>query len=157
LDIARDKLSLCASALPASEQFRRTHLIPTGVLGHVHTGVSDSNDVLSGKAVYGEAGNAEAARDLAFLKHRVGGRPESQPLGQDLRLTNAGFGHQDDDLVASVTRDHVRLAALLFQQPADASQYEIALQVSEAVIDFFELVQIDQHDREGTPGARSAL
>jgi hypothetical protein len=69
----------------------------------------------------------------------------------------AGFRHEDDEFVAAVAGDHVRLAGLLLEQAADAGEHEIALEVAHGVIDFLELVEIDQHHGERASGAGSAL
>ena len=85
------------------------------------------------------------------------GQPLAQALGQHLGLFGAGFRHQDYELVAAVTRHHVRLPRLLLEQAADAGQHEIALEVAHGVVDFFEFVEVDEHHGEWPPGTRSAL
>ena len=78
----------------------------------------------------GKRGHAEAAGDVALVEHGIGGDPEPQAFGKNLRLLDAGFRHQDHELVATVAGYDVRLAALLFQQAADARQHQVAFQVT---------------------------
>ena len=92
------------------ERFGGGNLVPAGVLGHVHAGIGHANQVLERKSVDGETGHAEAAGDLVFFEHGIGCQPEPQSLGQDLRLLDPGFGHEDDEFVSAVTGDHVGLA-----------------------------------------------
>ena len=80
-----------------------------------------------------------------LLEHGVGREPLPQTLSQAVGLVHAGFGHEDHKFVAAVTGDYVRLTALLFQQPADAGQHQITLKVAQAVVYFFELIEVNQH------------
>ena len=84
------------------------------------------------KSVHRKTGNAEAAGNVVFAQHRIRSQPQPQAFGQNLRLLYAGFWHQDDEFVAAVTCNHVRLAALLFQQPSHTRQYEIAFEVAQS-------------------------
>ena len=70
-----------------------------------------------------KAAHSKAAGDVLLLKHRVRRNPQPQALGQYLRLFDPGLRHQNDEFVSAVASDHIRLPALLFQQPPDASQH----------------------------------
>ena len=83
--------------------------------------------------------------------------PLAQAFGEHLRLFRTGFRHEDDEFIAAVARHHVRLAGFLLEQSAHASQHQVAFEVAHGVIDFFELVEIDQHHGERPSGARSAF
>ena len=96
----------------------------------------------------GETGDAEAAGDVVLFQHRIGGHPKPQSLRQHLRLLDAGLGHEDDEFVSAIAGNHVRLAALLFEQSANSSQHQISFQMAERIVDFLKFIQIDQHHRE---------
>ena len=95
--------------------------------------------------MHGETCDSEAARDVMFAQHRIGGQPLAQALGQHLRLFRSSFGHQHDEFIAAIARHDVRLPRLLLEQAADARQDEVAFEVSHGVVHFFELVEIDEH------------
>ena len=98
--------------------------------------------------MHGEAGNPEATRNVMLAEHGIASEPLAQAFGQNLRLFCSGFGHQHDELIATIARHHVRLARLLFEQSADTRQHEVALEVSHGVVDLFKFVEIDEHHRE---------
>ena len=72
-------------------------------------------------------------------------------------MFDAGLRHQDDEFVSSVAGDDVRLAAFLFEQASDTCKNEVAFEVSERVVDLFELIQVHQHNGEWPPRPRSAF
>src|SRR5437773_226065 len=107
--------------------------------------------------MYRKTRDAKAAGNLMLFEHGIGGEPEAKAFGQDLRLVNTGLGHEDDEFIPTVTGNYVRLAAFLLEQAADASQYEIAFEVSERIIHFFEFVEVYQHHGEWTTRTGGAL
>ena len=98
-----------------------------------------------------EAGDSEASGDLMLSDHRIGRDPDTQTFGENLGLFDPGLRHQDDEFVSSVAGDDVRLAAFLFEQASDTCKNEVAFEVSERVVDLFELIQVHQHNGEWPP------
>src|SRR5436853_260941 len=98
------------------------------MLGYVHAGIGDANNIFHGKPVYGKASHAKAAGNVLFLKHGISRYPQAQALGQYLRLFDSGFRHQDNEFVPAVASHYIRLPALLLKESANASQHQIALQ-----------------------------
>ena len=158
LDVGRRSAAAAArQRSPSANSSAMETRLPPACLADIHAGVGDADDVFRRKAVRRETGHAKAAGDVVFAEHGVGREPYAQAFGQRLRLLHAGFRHQDDELVAAVAGHDVGLAAPLFEQPAHARQHQVAFQMAEGVVDFLELVEIDQHDRERASGAGSAL
>src|SRR5205085_5190517 len=104
-----------------------------------------------------EFSHAKAARHMALIEHGVGGDPEAQAFRKDTSLIDSRFGHEDDEFIAAIARDHVRLPHLLVKQAADAGEDEVAFEVTKAVVDFLELVEIDDDQRKWAPGTHGAL
>src|SRR6266700_2213197 len=127
------------------------------MLGYVHAGIGDANNIFHGKPVYGKASHAKAAGNVLFLKHGISRYPQAQALGQYLRLFDSGFRHQDNEFVPAVATHYIRLPALLLKEPANASQHQIAFQMPLRVIDLFKLIQVHQHDRKWTARAGCPL
>src|SRR4029077_648792 len=71
LDVGRDLLALRGEAFALGKFFDDGYAIAAVVLGGVHSGVGDTNDVLGRETVAGEAGHAEAAGDVVFGEHGV--------------------------------------------------------------------------------------
>ena len=90
-----------------------------------------------------DTGNAETARDFVFAQHGICSQPQSQALGQNLRLFNARFRHQDDEFVAAITCHHIGLPAFVLEQPPHAREHQVTFEVTRGVIHFFELIKID--------------
>src|SRR6266550_3617875 len=88
------------------------------MLGYVHAGIGDANNIFHGKPVYGKASHAKAAGNVLFLKHGISRYPQAQALGQYLRLFDSGFRHQDNEFVPAVASHYIRLPALLLKEPA---------------------------------------
>src|SRR2546430_2285223 len=116
------------------------------MLGYVHAGIGDANNIFHGKPVYGKASHAKAASNVLFLKHGISRYPQAQALGQYLRLFDSGFRHQDNEFVPAVASHYIRLPALLLKESANASQHQIAFQMPLRVIDLFKLIQVHQHE-----------
>src|SRR5437868_12326315 len=94
------------------------------MLGYVHAGIGDANNIFHGKPVYGKASHAKAAGNVLFLKHGISRYPQAQALGQYLRLFDSGFRHQDNEFVPAVASHYIRLPALLLKESANASRSE---------------------------------
>ncbi len=107
--------------------------------------------------MYGKTAHSEAAGNVMLAERRILRDPQAQTFCQDQRLLHSSFRHQDDEFVSAITRHHVRLPALLLQQPAHACQHQVALEMALGVVHSLELVQIHQHHRDWPPGARGAL
>ena len=90
-------------------------------------------------------------------QHGIGGQPQAQALGQHLRLFDAGFGHEDDELIAAVASHHVRLAAFLLEQASDARQHQVAFEVPKVSFTSLNLSRSMSTTENGRPGAGSAL
>src|ERR1041384_1531695 len=155
--VRSEKLSLSDGALGADIFFGDGHAVSAAVFGGVHAGIGHPDDLVRRGAVDRKTGYSKAAGDASFAEHGIGRDPESQTLGQDLGLLHARFRHQDHELVTTVTSDDVRLARLLLEQPADARQYQVTLQVAQGVIHVFELVEIDQDYGERAARPRRTL
>ena len=127
------------------------------VLGQVHAGVGNLNQLGGGGGVLGESGEADGGGDLALTQQRVVSDPLAELVGQAVGLVGVGFRHQDDELVAAVAGHHVGAAHVLLQHAPDALQHRVALQVAEVVVDELELVEVEQRQRKrarnagGTP------
>src|ERR1700722_5685201 len=156
-DVGGDLLPLRSKFLASGKFFGSGNAVTPGTLGNVHACISHANDVFYGKAVHGKTGHTEAAGDVMFAKHCIRGNPLAQAFRQNLRLLGAGFRHEDDELISAVTGNNVRLAGFLLEQPSDAGQHQIALEVPQGVIHFLEFGQVDQHDRERSSRTRSTL
>ena len=74
-DVGRNLLALAGEFLAFDELLRGRDQIAARALGNIHAGVGDADDVFDGKAVHGETGHAEAARDVMFGQHGIGGQP----------------------------------------------------------------------------------
>src|SRR5439155_212955 len=79
------------------------------MLGYVHAGIGDANNIFHGKPVYGKASHAKAAGNVLFLKHGISRYPQAQALGQYLRLFDSGFRHQDNEFVPAVASKSARV------------------------------------------------
>src|SRR5438105_4538081 len=64
------------------------------------------------------------------------------------------FGQEDSELVAAVAADDVRLAQFVAQQFGALYQQGISELMSARVVDRFEVVEIDEHNRERSFVAR---
>src|SRR5438128_7997532 len=127
------------------------------MLGYVHAGIGDANNIFHGKPVYGKASHAKAAGTVSCLEHGISRYPHAQAPGPYLRLLAAGFRHQDNEFVPAVASHYIRLPALLLKESANASQHQIAFQMPLRVIDLFKLIQVHQHDRKWTARAGCPL
>src|ERR1700686_2630054 len=156
-DVGGNLLALPGEVLTLDIFLRGRNRIPSRTLGDVHAGIGHADDVFDGETVHRETGNAEAARNVVFSKHGVAGQPLAQAFGQNLGLFGAGLRHQNDELIATVARNHVRLPGFLFEQTAYAGQHQIALKVAHGVVDLFKFVEIDEHDGERAAGTRSSF
>ena len=156
-DVAGDQLPLHGAGLAVAEFFGGRNSVAARMLGDIHSRVGDANDFFRRKSMHGKLATPKLPVMWCSLSMGSVREPQPQALGQDLRLLDAGFRHQDDEFVAAVAGDHVRLPAFLFQQSSDARQHQVAFQVAHGVVHFLELVEIDQHHREWPAGARSAF
>ena len=68
-----------------------------------------------------------------------------------MALRGVCFGHQYDELIASVARHDVRAPAIRFQNVRNALQDEVAIQMPVKIIDEFEAVQIHEHQENERP------
>ena len=105
----------------------------------------------------GKRGDAEAGGDIFIAQQRIGGDPAAQLAGELHGLLDAGFRHEDDELVAAVTRDDIGAAAILLENVADALQHDVAFEVAVEIVHEFEAVEVHEDEREGAVGARGAL
>ena len=115
LDVARDELPLHRRGLAFHVLLGRRNPVAAGMLGDVHARIGHADNVLDRESVHREAGHAEAAADVVLGQHWVGCDPQTQALGQNLRLLHTSFRHQDDELITAVSRNYVRLPALLLK------------------------------------------
>lgn len=98
-------------------------LASAGGFHGVHAGVGGADDGVKGGAVAGGGGDADAGSDLELqtvLHSEIGGH---QGLEQDLSLgqpvCGAGFGHDDDELVAAIAEGEIDHAAFFFDGRSD--------------------------------------
>ncbi len=102
-------------------------------------------------------GDAEAGADIFLAKEGIGGDPAAQLEGQLTGVVHVGFGHEDDEFVAAITRDDVGPAAIGFQDVADTLENEVAFEVAVEIVDKLEAVQVHEDKSEGAAGTRGAL
>src|SRR5437588_13117257 len=86
------------------------------MLGYVHAGIGDANNIFHGNPVYGKASDANSAGNVLFLKYGISRYPQAQALGQYLRLFDSGFRHQDNEFVPAVASHYIRLPATGVEQ-----------------------------------------
>ena len=127
------------------------------MLREVHRGVRHLNQFLRRRAVDGEAGDAKAGGDVLVAQQRIGGDPAAQLAGELPRLLDGGFRHQDHEFVAAVAGHHVRAAAILLEDVADALQHHVAFQVAVEIVHELEAVQVHEHERKRPVRARGTL
>jgi large subunit ribosomal protein L31 len=87
---------------------------------------------------------------------RPRGQRGAQALGQQRGLGAAGAQGQDRELVAAEATDGVRRAHHGAHRLHDPAQQLVAEGVPVLVVDALEVVEVEQHDREHTAGARGA-
>src|SRR5262249_44745768 len=127
------------------------------MLGNIHASIGDPDDVFDREAVHREAGDAKAAANVVLGKHGVSDDPEAKALGKNLRLLDAGFGHEDDELVSAIPGHHIRLTAFLLEQAPNTAQHQIAFKMAKWFVHLLAFVEINEHDGEGASRAGSAL
>ena len=54
-----------------------------------------------------KAGHTKASGNFVFAQHRISRQPQSQALGQNLRLFDGRFRHEDDEFIAAVSRHNI--------------------------------------------------
>src|SRR5579872_2396511 len=74
-----------------------------------------------------------------------------------MTLLRISFRHQDYEFVASVSRDDVGTAAVLFQDAGHTLQNDIAVKVAIEIVDELEAIQVHQDHRKRPAGARGAF
>ncbi len=127
------------------------------MLGEIHRRVRDLDQLLRRRAVHWESRDPETGGDVFIAQQRIGGDPAAQLIGELAGLLDAGFRHEDDELIAAIARDHVRAATILFENVAHALKDHVPLEVPVEIVYELEAVQVHQHEREGAVGARGAL
>ncbi len=83
------------------------HRIAALVLGEVHRSIRHLDQFLRRRTVQRIAGNTEARTDIFLAQQRIGRYPTAQFGGQLPRVFHIRFWHQDDELIAAVSRDYV--------------------------------------------------
>ena len=77
-------------------------------------------------------------------------------IGRFLRLFGVGVPEQDREFVAAKTRGKFGCAAMLLHHAGEALQRQGARQVAEAIVDGFQVVQVEEQKRERLAGAARA-
>src|SRR5271155_6251173 len=108
------------------------------VFREVHGGIRDLNQFLRSRAMQGESGDAKAGGNVLVAEQRIGSDPAAQFAGELDGLFDAGFGHEDDEFVATVARDDIGAAAILLQGVAHALQDDVTFEVAVEVVYEFE-------------------
>ena len=103
------------------------------------------------------AGDAEAGGNIFFAQKWIGRNPATQLRSKLPRLLHRSFRHQNYKFVAAVTRNHVRTAAIRFQNLSNALQHQVAFEVAIEIIYEFEPVKVHQHQRKGAACASRTL
>src|SRR4030095_8147538 len=55
--------------------------------------------------------------------------------------------NEDEELLASPAHDHVGLAQRLAQPLRDSDEYAVAGRVAVAIVDFLEVIEVEEHER----------
>ena len=87
-------------------------------------------------------------------RSRIGGDPGAQLARQLPGLLDACFRHEDHEFIATIARHHVGTPAILLKNMADALQHHVAFEVPVKIVHEFEAVEVHQHQRKRTIGAR---
>ena len=101
----------------------------------------------AGRHVFGEAGDAEAGRDLAPVRERVLGDDLADALRVEPGARLGRLHQQHGELVAALAGDHVDAARVLEEQVRHHAQGVVAHPVAELVVDCLEAVEVEQHHR----------
>src|ERR1700732_48631 len=96
----------------------------------------------------GEARDAEAGGNVFVTQKRIRSHPAAQFTGELASLLHGGLRHQYDEFISTVSRHHIRPAAILLQYVSDALQYHVAFQVSVKVVYELEAVKVHQDQSE---------
>ncbi len=135
-------------------QFRREIFgdAAAGALGFVQRKVGLEDQIVDGRPVDRTEGAADrdADPDFGLVDHvRFLDRPDDA-VGQLLDLlARLRIGDDDRELVAAHASDMAVLADLVAQPLGDRLEHRVALGMAECIVDRFEPVEIEEHDRAG--------
>src|SRR5215469_5973677 len=73
------------------------------------------------------------------------------------RIAAGCLRHQNGELLAPITADHVNLTNLLTENTGHLTQHFVAEQVSKLVVETFEVVDVDHDDGQVSAVARCTL
>ena len=121
-------------------------------LGAIHrrVGVAEQFGGRHAGAVGDGDTDARGHEQLGAVDHQRLGDLGSQTLGDlDGRHRRADVAEHDDELVATESAEHVAVADDRAQAFAHAAQQLVADAVAEAVVDDLEVVEVDEHHRDG--------
>ena len=81
----------------------------------------------------------------------------AQTLGQQVGAREIGFGQQEDEFLAAVASRNVDIPQALFAAAGYRNQNMVSRDVAVGVVDAFEMVKVDQDNRQGGPVTPGAL
>ncbi|WP_234287173.1 MULTISPECIES: hypothetical protein [Halomonadaceae] len=127
----------------------------------VHGGVGGLDEFVQAGTVLGREGDTNAAADVHGLVVELVGLSDlaDQALGKRVEFLVLAYD-QDDKLVAAEARQRVAVAQFALQALRHQAQQFVALLMAQGVVDMFELVQVDEENRElrlDFPGSQGSL
>ena len=143
-------------AIGHRRKFRRGgRPVSAQTLGVVQRPVGGDDEIVDGRGVFRQAGDAEAGGDRRVREAVL---LDDVPDTLRVRETAAFDGvHQDDrELVAPVARDDAEASRVLHQELGDVAQHLVPGAVAEAIVDFLEVVEIQQGERQRLAEAADA-
>src|ERR1019366_5519149 len=104
--------------------------IPALVLRKVHRGIGHLYEFLRRRAMNRKGGDTEAGSDVLVSQQGIGGEPAAKCIRELPGLLDCRLWHEDYEFLATIARDHIRAAAILFKYVAHALQDYVTFQVS---------------------------
>ena len=122
----------------------------TATFGVVHRGVSVHQQFFGALAIAGVQRNTDARRDLqVMLIHPKALGQQADLAGGHLRcVVGPGQTHQQHKFIAANARQGVLAAQLLAQTQGHFTQQAVAHVMAKRIVDRFEAVQVDKHQRK---------
>ena len=123
-----------------------------GVFDGVHHFVGLADEVVGAFGVLREGGDAEGGADVdvdAFAEVELSGAQQvAEAAGDDEGGLFIGLGEQDDEFIAAVAEGVVDEAEVVLDGGSDFGEQAAADEVSAAVIDQLEVVEVEEDDAE---------
>src|SRR5216684_5496916 len=137
---------------------RRHHTISSRALGGKQSGIGRSHDLVPSRALGRIVGNAATnGNRTGHTWETVIFKMAAQFLRDRGRVFSAGFRQHDGELLAAEATDHIKLAQLLPKYGRNSAQNVIADQMTEVVVELFEVIDIDHDDGHAALKAAGAF